>query len=270
MTGSFLDTTIVIHIADPENPNKARGEAFAASNQPAESPYYALRELLDGHIHYLCDAHNAILAADNIAEALQALLNRSPAEGRKKGAKLQAFAAALTNAFTNNPAGNRGDQKREMLADLALRVNIMWRRAHRIKNVNLVQHLSCFNDGKITYGAAGELRGPSDSFGCIKSQRCATAAYLYDNKSDLTKMIDALHPRNLGDAVAGKNENAQRRKALKELLDHGPKDFHKGRCRALGDAYFAAMCPASSVVLTSNTVDFMPLCKALSKDVIEP
>jgi hypothetical protein len=270
LTGSFLDTTIVIHIADQGNPDKAKGEKFVESNQPAESPYYALRELLDGHIHYLCDTHNAILAADNIAEALQALLNRSPAEGRKKGAKLQAFATALKSAFTYNPTGSRGDdQKREMLAALALRINSIWRSAHRLKNVNLVQHLGCFNEGKIAYGAAGELRGPGDSFSCIKSQRCSAAAYLYDNKSDLTKMIEALHPKNLGAAVAAKNENAKRRKALKELLDKGPKDFDKGRCRALGDAYFAAMCPASSVVVTSNTVDYMPLCVALSKKAVE-
>lgn len=269
MTGSFLDTTVVVHIADQQEPGRTKGNAFVKANQPAESPYYALRELLDGHVHYLCDAHNAILAAENIAEALQALLNRSPAEGRKKGAKLQAFATALSGVFVDNPLGNRGDQKREMLEALALRINGLWRRAHKLKNTDLVQHLGCFNDGKITYGAAGELRGPDDSFGCIKSQRCSAAAYLYDNKSDLKKMIDALHPKNLEPAVANKNENQKRRKALKELIVKGPIKFNKSRCRALGDAYFAAMCPATSVVVTSNIEDFMPLCVALSKTAVK-
>lgn len=270
MSGSFLDTTVIIHIADNVEPIRTKGEEFIKDNQPAESPYYALRELLAGHVQILCEAHNIIQAAENHAEALMALLRRSPAEGRKKEARLQAYSTALANTFAANPLGGRGDQKREMLEAIALRVNRLWRRAHRIKNVKLSQSLGCFNDGKITYGTAGELRGPNDSFGCIKSERCAAAAYLYDNKSDLIKMIDALHPSKLDPSVATKNENQQRRKALKELLDKGPKEFDKGRCRALGDAYFAAMCPAGSVVVTSNTKDHIPLCVALNKKAVVP
>lgn len=270
MTGSFLDTTVVVHIADNVEPGKTKGEAFIQANQPAESPYYALRELLDGHIQNLCVTHNVLQAAENPAEALLVLHRRSPAEGRKKEAKLLVLATALNATFAGNPSGGRGDQKREMLQYIALKVNGLWRRAHKLKNVNLVQSLGCFNDGKIKYGIAGELRGPNDSFGCIKTERCAAAAYLYDNKSDLIKMIDALHPNNLDPSVALKNENQQRRKALKELQVKGPNEFHKGRCRALGDAYFAAMCPAGSVVVTSNTRDHIPLCLALSKKAVEP
>lgn len=269
MTGSFLDTTVVVHIADKIEPGKTKGEAFVNANQPAESPYYALRELLAGHIQNLCDAHNAIRAAENPAEALIALLRRSPLEGRKKEAKLQALAISLSETFAN-PSGVRSDQKREMLQSLALRANGLWLRAHKLTNVKLVQSLGCFNEGKITYGVAGELRGPNDSFNCITSERCAAAAYLYDNKSDLSKMIEALHPGKLDPSVATKNENSQRRKALKELLEKGPKAFGKRRCRALGDAYFAAMCPAGSVVVTSNTVDHQPLCLALTKKAVEP
>lgn len=270
MAGSFLDTTVIVHIADRIEPGRSKGEAFVKANQPAHAPYYALRELLDGHVHYLCDVHNAIQAAENIAEALVALVNRSPAEGRKKEAKLQVFAKTFQNAFSENPSGGRGDAKREMLQDLSTRINGLWRRAHKLENVDLVQHLACFNDGKITRGLAGELRGPNDSFTCIKSERCAAAAYLYDNKSDLVKMIDALHSSNLDANAAAKNENIKRRKALKELLDKGPKEFSKGRCRALGDAYFAAMCLIGSDVVTSNIVDYIPLCKALGKTAIEP
>ena len=271
MTGSFLDTTVIIQIADSVNPDRTKAEEFVNSNQPAGTPYYALRELLAGHVQILCDAHNIIQAAETSAEALLALLKRSPAEGRKKEAKLVVYANALNTAFNANPSGGRGaDLKRELLQSIALGANRLWRKSHRLKNVNLVQSLGCFNDGKITYGVAGELRGPNDSFNCIKSERCAAAAYLYENKSDLIKMIEALHPNNLDPLAAAKNENAKRRKALKELLEKGPKEFDKGRCRALGDAYFAAMCPAGSVIATSNTKDFIPLCVALSKIAVEP
>ena len=270
MAGSFLDTTIVIHIADNVEPGRSKGEAFVKANQPAASPYYALRELLAGHIQILCDTHNAVRAAENPAEALLALHNRSPAEGRKKIARLQALAAALNGTFAANPSGSRNEQKREVLQTLALQANRLWRQARNLSNVTLVQALGCFNNGKISYGASGELRGPNDSFNCIKSERCGAATYLFENKVDLSKMIDALHPNNLDPLAATKNENSQRRKALKELLDKGPREFNKNRCRALGDAYFAAMCPLGSVVVTSNIKDHVPLCLALKKDVVEP
>jgi len=270
LAGSFLDTTIVVHIADNKAPEKKRGEIFINANQPAAMPIYALRELLAGHIQILCDAHNILCAAENPGEAQLALLKRSPAEGRKREAKFQALGNALAAVFDANPSGDRDSVKREMLEIIALRVNGLWRRARRLNGVNITQHLSCFNDGKITYGPSGELRGPNDSFNCIKAERCAAAAYLYDNKNDLAKMIEALHPEKLDSSVANKNENGQRRKALKELLSKGPKEFHKGKCRALGDAYFAAMCPAGSVVVTSNIQDYIPLCSALGKIAKQP
>ncbi len=270
MTGSFLDTTVVVHLADNIEPDNAKSKAFIKDNQPATMPFYALRELLAGHVQILCNSHNIIHAAENPAEALLALLKRSPAEGRKREAKIQVLGMSLHAAFGENPSGNRDTLKREMLQSLALRVNGLWRKAHKLNSVSVVQSLGCFNDGKITYGPSGELRGPNDSFNCIKSERCAAAGYLYDDKNTLNNMIAALHPDNLDPSVANKNENQKRRKALKELLSHGPEKFDKGRCRALGDAYFAAMCPPGSVVVTSNINDHMPLCLALGKKAIVP
>ena len=270
MTGYFLETTVVIHIADGVEPQKTNGETYIRANQPAETPFYALRELLAGHLRILCDAHNVLLAAENPAEAMLALHRKSPAEGRKKANKLHALADSMNKTFMANPHGGRQQMKREMLGALALRVNRLWRKAHKLKTVYLVQSLACFNDGRIGYGPSGELRGPGDSFNCITAERCAAAAYIYDNLSDLSKMVDALHPSKLDPKIADKNETKKRRKALKELKTHGPERFDKGRCRALGDAYFAAMCPAGSAVLTSNLEDYVPLCSALGKMAKEP
>ena len=199
-----------------------------------------------------------------------ALQRISPAEGRKRQSKLEVFATSMNAAFAANPSGNRKDIKREMLQDLALRANNLWRKAHKLKSVNIVQALGCFNDGKVTLDSDGVLRGPSNRFTCIKTERCAAAAYIYDNKSNLAKMISALHPSSLDSKIATKNETQQRRKALKELESNGPVKFAKGKCRALGDAYFAAMCPAGSVVLTSNLEDHVPLCLALGKEAKKP
>ncbi|MCR4304883.1 MAG: hypothetical protein NUV63_11800 [Gallionella sp.] len=268
MTGSFLDTTVVVHIAERIKPGGTKGEAYIRTNQPAETPYYALRELLDGRVRIFCNVHNALYTAENPGEAMLALQRISPAEGRKRQSKLEVFATSMNAAFA--APGDRNDVKREMLQDLALRANNLWRKAHKLKSVTIVQALGCFNDGKVTYDPDGALRGPRNSFTCIKSERCSAAAYIYDDKSNLTKMISALHPSSLDPKIANKNETQKRRKALKELQANGPANFDKGRCRALGDAYFAAMCPAGSVVLTSNLEDHVPLCLALGKKANEP
>lgn len=269
MAGSFLDTTIVVNLVDGDAPSKELAEAHIASHSPAQIPYYALKELLSGHLQYLCQTHNVLLASANPAEALIALLNRSPAEGRKREARVRTLATEIEKVFTINPTGQLQTAKREVLEALALRAAKIWRNAHRIGTAGLTQQLGCFNDGKLTFGPSGELKGPRDSFNCVKSERCSAAAYLYDNKADIQRMIDALHPEALG-SLASKNENQQRRKALKELLAKGPSAFDKGRCRALGDAYFAAMSPPGYSVVTTNISDFMPLCTALKKVVVSP
>lgn len=270
MAGSFLDTTIVIKLAGVDAKEATKSESYIRSNQPAEAPFYALRELLAGHLRILCDVHNALLAANNPPEATLGLLNLSPATGRTKESKLKVITETMQVIFKANPSGGRQDMKREMLQALAVRASTLWRNAHRLKAVNLVQSLGCFNDGKINYGPAKELRGPSDSFNCIAAERCAAAAYIYDNKSGLAMMINALHPSKLSPKIAAKNESKMRRKALKELQSDGPVKFSKSRCRALGDAYFAAMCPAGSAVLTSNLEDFEPLCLSLGKVAKNP
>jgi hypothetical protein len=163
------------------------------------------------------------------------------------------------------PQGSRNEMQREMLDELGLKASRIWKKSKKIKNVTLVQQLACFNDGDLDYGPAGELQGPENSFNCLEKERCSAAAYLAADKITLTKMIDALHSSNLPPALKGKTEISQRRKALEALQKDGPQRFSKKLCRALGDAYFAAMCPPGSVVLTSNLVDHEPLCVALRK-----
>lgn len=270
MTGSFLDTTILVHLSEAGNPDCLRAETFVASHAPAEVPYYALREIQSGRLRILCDAHNVLLSAENPGEAMLALFQRSPAEGRTREARVVAVADALQDAFSANPNAPRGDAKREMLNALALKAASLWLKARSPRKVDTVQPLSCFNDGAVSFGESGELRGPSDSFNCLASQRCAAAAYLYDDKVALQKMIDILKPEGIGEALGAKNENVKRRKALKELQSKGPVAFSKSRCRALGDAYFAAMCPPGSAVATSNLPDHEPLCRSLGKTVLQP
>jgi len=270
LSRSFLDTTILKSLADARDPANSTCEAFVLGNQPAEVPYYAARELLTGVVRYMCDAHNVLHAASSYGEAMLALLARPPAEGRKREAKLKLLAECLAEIFKGDDAARPNDVKREALQHLAIRAAQLWNRGRRLKRVDHIQSLACFNDGKLSRGPAGELLGPNDSFNCHRSKRCAAAEYLADNEAALSKVIEALHPKNLPEPLRGKKENSQRRKALKELREHGAQRFDKGLCRAIGDAYFALMCPAGAVVVTTNTVDHVILCKAVGKQAVKP
>jgi hypothetical protein len=270
MAGSFLDTTIVIQIAEAAAPDRTAGAAFVKANQPATTPHYAFIELLSGRVRQFCDVHNSVRAAHTPFEALLALSQRNPIEGRKKASRIEILATVLNEISQQRPGTRLNETKREFLQAIAIKANRLWRQASKLKSVDTIQPLACRNGGSLVVGALGELRGPRDSFVCLKGHRCAAAAYIYDNRSNLTKMIAALHPRNLGDELADKGETRSRRKALKELEQVGPAKFDRGRCRALGDAYFAAMCPPGAVVATTNLVDHDPLCKALGKRAVVP
>lgn len=265
MTGSFLDTTIVIDLSDRKRDSTKR---FLDANPPTAVANYALRELLAGYLQVLCGLHNRLKAASSIGEVLVALVALHPSVGRKKQAALQAFA----ESFQANTAGdaNRGVEAvgRDMINDLSLRIAMTWARSR--KCAARVQPLSCFSPGKLTVGPLGEVVPPNGSFNCDKKARCAAAGYVYDKQSLLSKMIEALHPDALDQALSEKREIRQRRKALKELRDKGPEKFDKAKCRALGDAYFAAMCMPGYRVVTTNQSDFVPLCKAIGCELVEP
>lgn len=268
MSESFLDTTILVRLVVSES-DVALSE-YLSSNLPARVPYYAVREFLTSLVRSTCDAHNKLSAAENPGEAILAFLSLPPVVGRKRDAGIRVVADEISKAFEKNPNGSRANLKRELLQALALKAVRLWKRARRPVLCSLVQSLGCFNSGEISRGEAGELRGPHDTFDCLPSERCAAAAYLCENRIVLDKLIAALHPSQLDDIAARKVENVSRRKALKEIRDAGATKFNKRHCRSIGDAYFAAMCPPGSTVVTTNIVDHKFLCEAVGKQAVEP
>lgn len=262
MPEAFLDTTLVLHLSDTGSPDHANARKLVVNNSPATAPVYALRELLAGPLQNICSVHNRLKASDNIGEALLALAQLNPAMGRKKGAQIEQFALQLAAVCQENSGATLQETLDGMTQSLALKVARLWLRAKKAQGWSGVQPLGCFPSGEFSMGQAGELRAPSDSFNCDKRARCSAAAYMHDQAGAVSKLCDALHPSRLSAQLASKGETASRRAALKELRDKGPKDFNKSRCRALGDAYFAVMCPATSSVATTNKVDFEPAVRS--------
>jgi len=272
VAGSFLDTTIVINIAEKTDPHFSKSKQYLLANQPVTFPYYALRELLAGHVQLLCRLHNILRGSNNVGEAFLAISRMHPLEGRKKHSSFQALGEALSDLCQRSPKGTLEEVTPALTRALALRIARVWSSACRPTAMEVTQPLSCFNHGDVGYGIMGELRGPNGSFNCRShaSNRCAAAAYIYGDQVALTNLIAALRPKKLTPGQASKNENIQRRKVLKDLQTDGPSKFNKQKCRALGDAYFATMCPPGSVVVTTNASDFEPLCAALNKSFSVP
>ena len=240
------------------------------SRTPREVPEYALREYLSGRIQIICSAHNALLSAESVQEAVLAISKVGGFAARKNFGKITELMSALNALWTQNQALTPEEAKREILQDLKLQAAKRWARAKRPDPLGYVQHLTCLNGkGLALDSTSGAIRGPNDSFTCDPAERCAAALYMYGKTAELGKVCDALHPNKLDAAAAAKQENSGRRKTLKSLIADGPDKFNKGRCRGLGDAYFAVMCPAGSDVLTSNTVDHAILCNAVGLKAVK-
>lgn len=267
MTACFIDTTVLVDLSENRGPRKLNSETFVNSNRPAETPFYALRELLTGYVRYLCDTHNILTASTNPAEALVGILNRFPT--RASNTKAQILARLLSQLFDGGGAVTGAGAKRDGQHQIMMTATQMWRRANNHKLIDPVQRLACFNKGDLVF-KDGNLRGPNDSFNCNKKERCAAARWLSEQEGQVAKIVEALHPRNLEGAAKAKREISQRRNALKSLQKRGHIDFDKGKCRALGDAYFAIMCPQKSIMATTNIGDFQPMCNALGKQLRKP
>ena len=261
----FVDTTVLIDVAEGSEPIRSNTRSLAAASGPLELPDYALRELLAGKVQILCDAHNRVSASGNAAAAIESVLALAGFKARTVTSTAAAIASTLKKAL-DKPGMSANDATREVLQDLKIQAARLWRNARGVPFFTSVQQLSCIAMGPIHIdNATDTLRGPNNSFSCAKEQRCAAAMYMHERAGDLPKLIAALHPDNLGPVLAAKRENQTRKTALKDLLKRGPKDFRKSYCRALGDAYFALMAPLGSVVLTTNLQDHQPLCAALKK-----
>jgi hypothetical protein len=279
--GCYIDTTVVCAIAEPNPLLSQSSQAHIDKNQPAAIPYYALRELVAGPLKTICAAHTRLSKAADITQAFQSVLSLPPVSGRTKQGQMAALVQALGQCLSLTPKqiSSNPDQsldpaiRRRMTQYLAIAVQRQWASAKKIPRTTNAHQLACFEDGDFDYNEENDLVGPNGRFQCDPKQPCSAALHLRTKTTEVEKLIESLHPKNLSSELANKRENVRRRGALKEIQRSqrsSQSGFPKRDCRALGDAYFAIMCPPGSHVLTTNMVDHEPLCSALGKAAIKP
>lgn len=173
MSGCFVDTTVLVDVVEEREPGATAAQQFAKANAPAQLPQYALREFLAGRIGLLCDVHNRMLAADNVGEALVALLKMPPVQGRTLNSKQLELATTLTKVLSPNKLQTAEDNKREILLDLQLRIARYWRRARKISVFKTVQPLACVNLGEVVAEEGTDVLRRSRFFGQLAKLRLA-------------------------------------------------------------------------------------------------
>ncbi|MFN0313485.1 MAG: hypothetical protein ACKVQA_00370 [Burkholderiales bacterium] len=255
--------------AQGTQPRTRAALAHTKINEPVWIAEYAYRELLVGRVGLLCDAHNAVIASANVVEVALSFSVRG-SFARTPRAQAEEILRRLKAMFDTKSKIDPALARREIAEELMMIATKVWKKAVKFPSATRVQHLACFNNGSISIDKNGLLQGPNNSFNCATGTVCGAAQYMYNDRPGLRKMIAALDSPKLPDKLKKKSETRSRRKALDLLERRGPAEISKGACRQVGDAYFAAMCPAGAHVLTTNIDDFGPLCDALGKVVKTP
>lgn len=237
--------------------------------KPVSIAEYAYRELLIGRVGLLCDAHNKVVASSNVMEVIASFIKQA-SFARTPVAKAQEILKPLQTMFDSASPVSPVDARRQVAEELMSIATKLWKRAARFPGASKVQPLPCLVHGDIVLDKNGILRGPNDTFNCSKDWVCGAATYMYNDRGQLQKMIEALESPTLSAQLRVKGETISRRKVLKLLESRGPRAITRAKCRQLGDAYFAAMCPPGADVVTTNDVDFAPLCAAIGKTVVRP
>jgi hypothetical protein len=265
LTGSFVDTTVLSGIAESTSSRHAACVKAVETYRPAQLAQYALKEFFLSRVWAVCIAHNALRAANDPGEAILSIGIAYWAKPRIKQGAIDVLAHLISTLWAAELSSEQ--RKTEMLDAMALQAIEMWQEAQSHPALTHVQPLACYLADKLTLDDVGALVPGRRTFGCLHSQRCAAAGYLFERQLEIEKLRKAMRPKK--GEPHGREASGWRR-ALKDLEVHGPKEFSKRRCRSIGDTYFAVMCPPAVSVLTTNTKDHEPLCAALGKEMVTP
>jgi hypothetical protein len=99
---------------------------------------------------------------------------------------------------------------------------------------------------------------------CDEDEGCCLSLQLKDRLEDLVKIRETL------ESMPVKPETQRRLRVIRGIIRKPKSLLTDKQCRDLGDIYFVLFSPKDSVILTTNTSDFVPLASSLSKRVESP
>jgi hypothetical protein len=265
MANAFLDTTVLVNVLLKPSQDGKKNQLAVSAFAKAETPTYALKEMHLGALRAWVWFHNACKTEGTFSRVSDRLHGLSRSQQRNLHSSALEAMREATRANTvilrsRTPAQqdrDMADMYRLSVKGLILRA---WHRRRRVASVTFP--LTCYLE-----------EGPFEDYGgmlrlgnaCPKVPGdCSLAAYMRSRLPEVAKLRDAILLLK-----SDRQEDQKRTRALKEFLRRPALPISETNCRHLGDAVFALLCPAGSVVLTTNLRDHVPLTTALGKKAEE-
>lgn len=271
MAKAFVDTTVLADALLKKGELGVVARQALRRYETTELPVYAIKEFKAGVMKNMAWFHDKLVSTRSFSKAIDALhkMSLSPKryttasaiEALREAATVSGKATTLEMVQIYGPTAKQD----AVLCDrfrLAIRMNIVnaWKRRRTLVS-EVSNPLPCYQEVG-PYEERGLLI--LDPNRCAANAECQTACTLKTNAEALSRL------KKVVDNQPPKPENQRRAQALRALIRTPKRTFSHDLCRALGDAVFAFLAPAESIILTTNIKDLAPLAEALGKRVERP
>lgn len=267
MNDAYLETTILTNLLLKPGSKKQQAAKFALGRYGETFlPVYSIKEWKNGPLDHYAYVHDKLLQTKSLSNTIGAINSLSPFfAGYKKSTSFEALEAATRlggrdSATISPPDLDRqlADRYRLALASLIFR---SWKKRRSVAT-KTIQDLDCYIEAKPKLDRNGYFDLKPQK--CDSERECTLANQLKQRPDLLKKLRDAI-PES-----SSRDEDKNRRKVLKQLINTPKRTLTEEQCRFLGDAVFAFFCPAHAIILTTNLKDHAPLAQAIDKVAQKP
>jgi hypothetical protein len=268
MNDAYLETTILTNILlKPGSKKQAEAKSALAQYKETLLPVYSIKEWKKGPLDHYAYVHDKLVQTKSLADTLAAISSLSPSYASyKKSTSLESLEAATrlqsaqprTSIPSKEVDRELADRYRLALASLIVRT---WQKRRSVAT-RTIQDLDCYTEARPRLGRDGYFDLKPQK--CDPDHECCLADALRARPDLLKKLRDAI-PES-----SSREEDRNRRKVLKQLINTPKLSLTEEQCRRLGDAIFAFFCPPNAIILTTNMRDHQPLAEAVGKIAQKP
>lgn len=268
MSKAYVDTTILTNILlKPGSKKGEEAKAALARYDETLLPVYAIKEWKKGPLDHYAYVHDKFVQTKSLADTVGAINSLSPYYAPyKKATSYESLESAMRladakPASDSSPASLDSEMADRYRLALARLIFSSWQKRRKVATTTF-QDLECYTEAK--------PRLDKDGYVDLKPQKC-----YQDRECCLADRMkaDAVLLKALRDAIpegSRREEDRNRRKVLKQLINTPKVELTEQQCRWLGDAVFAFFCPPDAVILTTNVRDHKPLAAAAGKATEQP
>lgn len=272
---AFIETTILADVLlKPNTKGKAASELLS-EYEFTQLPVFAIKEFKGGPLNYYIYTYNKCVTEKSISNVIIAIhnLSRTPQKYRTATA-LEAIAEGLkaTSLTTDDllkkyggAADNDTVQCDTLKYNLKYRIISAWKQRRKI-STEVVNELACYKEVEPYENQRGLLEvNPTK---CKPERECCLGNEYRLRLSKLALIEKSI--LQLPTELGNKRENIARKRHLREIGRKSKQLITEDTCRAMGDIYFALLCPMDADILTTNITDLKPLAESLGKTINHP